>query len=295
MLKDPGMRVSLYTLIINIILSGYKMFVGVMGNSTAMVADAVHSFSDVFTTVIVMFSLGISKKPADKEHPYGHARAESIAAKVLGLALIVVAFSVAKSGISSLTRGNVTPSFGALMAAIISIAIKEIMYQVTAYVGRKQQSKALIADAWHHRSDALSSVGTMIGIFAARRGLYFMDGVGALIVSVLIGKMGWDIWKQTVEELMDTQKPEAVRELISTICQNEGVYLNDELLRIRHYGNTIFAEMTIGVPGNVSVSEGHEIAEKIRVELVSKVKEIEDVIIHVDPLNEHCFAGIKYN
>lgn len=291
MLKDPGMRVSLYTLIINIILSGYKMFVGVMGNSTAMVADAVHSFSDVFTTVIVMFSLGISKKPADKEHPYGHARAESIAAKVLGLALIVVAFSVAKSGISSLTRGNVTPSFGALMAAIISIAIKEIMYQVTAYVGRKQQSKALIADAWHHRSDALSSVGTMIGIFAARRGLYFMDGVGALIVSVLIGKMGWDIWKQTVEELMDTQKPEAVRELISTICQNEGVYLNDELLRIRHYGNTIFAEMTIGVPGNVSVSEGHEIAEKIRVELVSKVKEIEDVIIHVDPLNEHCFAG----
>ena len=291
MLKDPGMRVSLYTLIINIILSGYKMFVGVMGNSTAMIADAVHSFSDVFTTIIVMFSLGISKKPADKEHPYGHARAESIAAKVLGLALMVVAFSVAKSGISSLTRGNVTPSFGALMAAIISIFIKEVMYQVTVYVGRKQQSKALIADAWHHRSDALSSVGTMIGIFAARRGLYFMDGVGALIVSVLIGKMGWDIWKQTVEELMDTQKPEAVRELITSICQNEGVYLNNELLRIRHYGNTIFAEMTIGVPGDVSVNEGHKMAEKIRLELVGKVKELEDVIIHVDPLDRPCYAS----
>ncbi len=291
MLKDPGMRVSLYTLIINIILSGYKMFVGVMGNSTAMIADAVHSFSDVFTTIIVMFSLGISKKPADKEHPYGHARAESIAAKVLGLALMVVAFSVAKSGISSLTRGNVTPSFGALMAAIISIFIKEVMYQVTVYVGRKQQSKALIADAWHHRSDAFSSVGTMIGIFAARRGLYFMDGVGALIVSVLIGKMGWDIWKQTVEELMDTQKPEAVRELITSICQNEGVYLNNELLRIRHYGNTIFAEMTIGVPGDVSVNEGHKMAEKIRLELVGKVKELEDVIIHVDPLDRPCYAS----
>lgn len=291
MLKDPGMRVSLYTLIINIILSGYKMFVGVMGNSTAMIADAVHSFSDVFTTIIVMFSLGISKKPADKEHPYGHARAESIAAKVLGLALMVVAFSVAKSGISSLTRGNVTPSFGALMAAIISIFIKEVMYQVTVYVGRKQQSKALIADAWHHRSDAFSSVGTMIGIFAARRGLYFMDGVGALIVSVLIGKMGWDIWKQTVEELMDTQKPEAVRELITSICQNEGVYLNNELLRIRHYGNTIFAEMTIGIPGDVSVNEGHKMAEKIRLELVGKVKELEDVIIHVDPLDRPCYAS----
>ncbi len=285
MLKDPGMKISLVTLLINIALSGYKLVVGLFGHSTAMLADGIHSLSDVLTTVIVMISLGISQKPADKEHPYGHGRAESIAAKVLGLALMVVAFSVAKTGLTSLLNGSTIPSQSALWAALISIIIKEAMYQVTVNIGRKQKSQALIADAWHHRSDAFSSIGTSIGIFAARRGLYFMDGLAALIVSILIFQMGLSIWKKTVEEIMDTQKSEAMRELIVETCQQKGVFLNEDLLRLRHYGNSVFAEMTIGIPANATVYESHELAEEIRSELINKIDSLKDVIIHIDPLD----------
>ncbi len=285
MLKDPCMRISLVTLIINIFLSGYKLIVGLLAHSTAMLADGIHSLSDVLTTVIVMISLGISKKPADKEHPYGHGRAESIAAKILGLALMVVAFSVAKTGIVSLLNSSAIPGQSALWAALISIIIKEAMYQVTVNIGRKQKSQALIADAWHHRSDAFSSIGTSIGIFAARRGLYFMDGLAALIVSILIFQMGLSIWKKTVEEIMDTQKSEGMRELIIKTCQQKGVSINQDLLRLRHYGNSVFAEMTIGIPANATVYESHELAEEIREELINNIDSLEDVIIHIDPLD----------
>lgn len=286
MFKDEGMKVSLITLIINIILSGYKLLVGILGRSTAMIADAIHSFSDVLTTVIVMISLTISNKPADKEHPYGHGRAESIAAKILGLALIVVSFTVAKAGIESFFKSPVVPSKSALYAALFSIVIKEAMYQVTVNIGRRQNSQALIADAWHHRSDALSSVGTLIGIFFARRGLLFMDGVGALIVSILIFKMGLTIWKKTVEELMDTQKDESTRELIINLCTQKGININKDLLRIRHYGNTAFAEMTINVPGHDTVAESHLLAENLRKELIENITSLDDVLIHIDPLIE---------
>lgn len=285
MLTDPGMKVSLVTLIINIALSGYKLVVGLLAHSTAMLADGIHSLSDVLTTVIVMVSLGISKKPADKEHPYGHGRAESIAAKVLGLALMLVAFSVAKTGIESLLKSSTIPGQSALWAALISIIIKEAMYQVTVNIGREQKSQALIADAWHHRSDAFSSIGTSIGIFAARRGLYFMDGLAALIVSVLIFRLGLSIWKKTVDEIMDTQKSEAMREKIVATCQQKGVFLNEDLLRLRHYGNSVFAEMTIGIPANATVYESHELAEQIREELINNIDSLKDVIIHIDPLD----------
>jgi cation diffusion facilitator family transporter len=284
MLHDLGMRISFITLIINIVLSGYKLLTGITGNSAAMVADGVHSLSDVFTTVIVIVSLKIAQKPADKEHPYGHGRAESIAAKILGLALMIVSVSVAKTGIHSLTKGSVAPSLNALIAAVVSIVIKEAMYQITVYAGRKQQSQALIADAWHHRSDAFSSIGTMIGIFAARKGFYFMDGIGALIVSILIFQMGLVIWKKTVEEIMDTQKQEDVRERITKICNANNVLVNEELLRLRHYGNTIFAEMTIRVPANATVSEAHDLTEQIRQKLLDDIESLYDIIIHVDPI-----------
>lgn len=293
MFKDEGMKVSLITLIINIILSGYKLLVGILGRSTAMIADAIHSFSDVLTTVIVMISLTISNKPADKEHPYGHGRAESIAAKILGLALIVVSFTVAKAGIESFFRSPVVPSKSALYAALFSIVIKEAMYQVTVNIGRRQNSQALIADAWHHRSDALSSVGTLIGIFFARRGLLFMDGVGALIVSILIFKMGLTIWKKTVEELMDTQKDESTRELIINLCTQKGININKDLLRLRHYGNTAFAEMTINVPGHDTVAESHLLAENLRKELIENITSLDDVLIHIDPLIESTNPSVE--
>jgi len=196
---------------------------------------------------------------------------------------MVVAVGVAKNGIESLILGSEAPEKIALIAAIISIVVKEVMYQATISVGKKTQSKALVASAWHHRSDAYSSVGTLVGIFAARRGWYFMDGVGALIVSVLIFKMGWEIWKKTVEELMDTQKSGDGRELIEAICQRENVILKQDLLRLRHYGNKIYAEMTIVVPGELSVTEAHERSECIRSKLLNEIPNLEDVIIHVDP------------
>ena len=282
-MKDLGIKVSFYTLIGNILLSAFKLFAGIAGASAAMVADGLHSLSDVFTTIIVMFSLKVANKPADEEHPYGHGRAESIASKILGLALMVVAVGVAKNGIESLILGSEAPEKIALIAAIISIVVKEVMYQATISVGKKTQSKALVASAWHHRSDAYSSVGTLVGIFAARRGWYFMDGVGALIVSVLIFKMGWEIWKKTVEELMDTQKSGDGRELIEAICQRENVILKEDLLRLRHYGNKIYAEMTIVVPGELSVTEAHDRSECIRSNLLNEIPNLEDVIIHVDP------------
>ncbi len=281
---DLGIKVSLITMISNIVLAVYKVYVGVIGKSTAMIADGIHTLSDVFTTLIVLIALKIAKKPADKEHPYGHGRAESIAAKILSLILMGVSLQLFKSGISGIFTNKSAPAITTLWAAIFSIIIKEIMYQATAYVGRMKNSSALMADALHHRSDAFSSIGTLIGILGARIGLYFMDGVGGLVVALLIFKMGFEIWKSTVEEFMDTQKDEGIREKIISVCQREKVMLNKDLLRLRHYGNLVFAEMTINVQASVSVEKGHEIAENIRNQLITEINPLGDVIIHIDPV-----------
>lgn len=285
MLYDLGMKVSLATLLTNLGLAIYKLSTGFFGNSASMFADGVHTLSDVATTLVVMVSLYISKQPADKEHPYGHGRAESIAAKTLGLVLIAVAFSILKTGLQSLTSKSTAPSPTALYAAIVSIGIKEAMYQVTARAGRKQNSQALIADAWHHRSDAFSSIGTLIGISAAQKGFYFMDGLGALMVAVLIINMGLSIWKKTVDELMDTQKDESVREMIVSICMNQGIILNENLLRLRHYGKTVYADMTISIQANTTVADSHKLAELVRLNLISNISCLEDILIHIDPLD----------
>jgi len=272
------------TLVVNIVLASFKLATGFLGNSAAMIADGVHTLSDVFTTIIVMISLWVSRQPADKEHPYGHGRAESIAAKVLSLALLTASFTTFKTGVVNLFNRTGPPSTITLYAASISIISQECMYHLTAWVGKKYNSQALSADAWHHRSDALSSVGTLIGIFAATRGLYFMDGVSALLVAILIFQMGISIWKKTVDELMDKQKDESIRKMIISICTEKDIVINENLLRLRHYGNSVYADMTMYACPKLTVFQSHELSETIRLCLINKITPLKDVLIHVEPL-----------
>ena len=199
-------RVSWNTMMGNILLTAVKAGVGVVSRSSALIADALHSGSDIATTVVVLYSMRIATLPPDSEHPYGHGRAESIGAKVLSVILVLVGLSMGTSSIRQLWGGTYAiPGRLALWAILLSIVVKEAMYRYTVAVGRKINSTALIADALHHRSDAFSSVAALLGVIAARLGYPIFDPLAAAVVAVFIVKMGIDVFRSSLDELMDAQ------------------------------------------------------------------------------------------
>ena len=280
---EIGVRVSKNTIIGNFILAFIKILIGFIARSTAMLADGMHSLSDVVTTIGVIIGLKLSHKEADKSHPYGHERIESITSLFLSTVLFLVAISIGYSGIIKMINHNyVTPGFSAIIAAITSIIVKELMYWYTIKYANEINSPSLKADAWHHRSDALSSIGALIGIAGARMGYPFLDPLVAIIIALVIIKVAFDICKQSIAQLIDEAASEDdVQVIIDKINSIDGIY-EIKNLKTRQHSNRLYVDVDISVDATLTVEEGHNIASYVH-NLIEEDSRIKHCMVHVNP------------
>lgn len=280
---EIGVRVSKNTIIGNFILAFIKILIGFIARSTAMLADGMHSLSDVVTTIGVIIGLKLSHKEADKSHPYGHERIESITSLFLSTVLFLVAISIGYSGkIKIINHNYVTPGFSAIIAAITSIIVKELMYWYTIKYANEINSPSLKADAWHHRSDALSSIGALIGIAGARMGYTFLDPLVAIIIALVIIKVAFDICKQSIAQLIDEAASEDdVQVIIDKINSIDGIY-EIKNLKTRQHSNRLYVDVDISVDATLTVEEGHNIASYVH-NLIEEDSRIKHCMVHVNP------------
>lgn len=280
----------------NVILSVFKLFAGIFGHSAAMISDAVHSFSDVFATLIAYIGRRLADKPADKEHPYGHERFECIASIILAVILIVTAVRIGTSCAQAIMDKSYltmkAPGLIALIAAIVSIVTKEGMFWYTIYQAKRIGSSAFRADAWHHRSDAMSSVGALIGIGAARMGYPVMDQIAGLIIAFVILVVAAEIIRDAVDNMLDhSADPEfvdAMRRNILEHAREEGYELTVDSLITRKFGDRIFVDLEIGLDGNMRLKDAHDIAEEVHKYIEGKYRNVKHVMVHTNP------TGYKY-
>lgn len=282
---EEANKITNIGIIINIILSIAKILAGVIGKSSAIIADGIHSISDVFSSIGVLIGIVISKKPNDDGHNYGHEKAETLAGFCLAITLIVIAFKIGYEGILSLINLNEiqTPSILPLIVAFLSILVKEYQYRITIKVGKSINSKALIADAWHHRSDALSSIAAFLGILGARFGYKILDPVASLIVCICVFKVGIDVLKDTSNELLDASiEKEKESVLIDIVKNTDGVdYISS--LKTRKHGPTIYVDIAVAVDPELTVEKGHDIATFVENNIKSNIEHVKKVYVHIDP------------
>ena len=285
-------RVTIAGSIINVVLLVLKFAAGVLGHSSAMIADAIHSLTDFATDVVVLVFVKLGNKPKDKDHDYGHGKYETLATAIIGVSLFVVGVMICYSGITKTYRaicGEVLqqPGIVALVAAIVSIVLKEWAYQFTVRVGKKCQSEAVVANAWHHRSDALSSIGTMFGIGGAillGKEWAVLDPIAAIVVSIFIVKAAWGLVLQSVKELTDASLPDSIENEIMNIANAEDGVREVHNLRTRRIGNRIAIEMHIRMPGATSLYEAHQHATVIEQHLKERFGADTHVGIHLEPI-----------
>ncbi|MFA5575727.1 MAG: cation diffusion facilitator family transporter [Tissierellaceae bacterium] len=279
-----GVRTSWITVIINLLLAAIKIISGLLGNSSAMIADGIHTMSDVLTSFVVMLGLKISSKEADEEHPYGHEKYESVFAKILSILLLLTGIYIGYESIKILSSGQIrTPKLLALMAALLSIISKEAMYWYTIRVAKKIKSISMEADAWHHRSDAFSSIGTLLGILGARLGFPALDPIAGIVVSIFVIKVGVELYIKSVKELVDESAgKETIRRIEEKTRQISGVK-GIKGLKTRVFGNKIYVDIEILVDAHISVLEGHEIAEMVHDRLERDIEDIKHCMVHVEP------------
>lgn len=287
--KQIAMKVSTNSIIVNILLSGFKFFAGFVANSSAMISDAVHSASDVFSTIIVMIGVNISSKEADEEHQYGHERLECVAGIILACILFATGVGIGFSGIEKIFVGSEgslqVPGKIALVAAIVSILVKEGMYWYTRHAAKKINSGALMADAWHHRSDSLSSVGSFIGIFGARMGFPIFDPLASLIICLFIIKASCDIFKDGINKLIDKScDVETIEKMKEVIMSQGGVHNIDEI-KTRIFGSKIYLDIEISVDGKLRLDKAHDIAENVHNKVESEFPLVKHCMVHVNPVN----------
>ena len=280
-------KVSTVTILGNLILSAFKLMAGIVARSHAMVSDAVHSASDVFSTFVVLIGIKLASKEADKEHPYGHERLECVAAILLAMVLFITGLGIGLEALKNIFSGNYdnsqTPGILALIAAIVSIACKEGMYWYTRHYAKKIDSSALLADAWHHRSDALSSVGALIGIGGARLGFPIMDSVASLVIFIFIVKAAYDIFKDAIDKMVDHSCDEKTeKEIYECVMRNKEVRGIDSL-HTRIFGNKIYVDIEIMVDGSYSLIKAHGIAEDVHTDIEMNFPKIKHIMVHVNP------------
>lgn len=285
--EKVAMRVSTVSLAVNIGLSVFKFIAGIIANSGAMISDAVHSASDVFSTIVVMIGVKLSGKEADEHHPYGHERLECVAAILLAVLLFATGAGIGYQGFRTLLSGEFkglkAPGVLALIAALVSIVVKEWMYWYTVIAAKKINSGALKADAWHHRSDALSSVGALLGIAGARMGYPYLDSVASIVISVLVMKAACDIFMDAVEKMIDTScDRETVKELRGVIEAQEGV-LGISTLNTRMFGSKIYVDVEIEADGDKTLREAHDVAEKVHHAIEDHMENVKHCMVHVNP------------
>lgn len=280
-------KVSFVTIIGNILLSVMKLIVGFVAHSNAMISDAIHSASDVFSTFVVIIGIKLASKKADKEHPYGHERLECVAAIVLSMVLFITGLGIGATALKNITSGDynniAVPGILALIAAIISIISKEAMYWYTRYNAKRIDSSALMADAWHHRSDAFSSIGALIGIAGARLGFPIMDSIASLIIFVFIIKAAYDIFKDAIDKMVDHAcDDDTVNQIRECVMKHEDV-LGIDMLQTRIFGNKIYVDLEIATDGSYTLSKAHTIAESVHDDIEKSFPKVKHIMVHVNP------------
>lgn len=286
-MEQVAMRVSTVTVIINILLSLAKLAAGIIASSGAMISDAIHSASDVFSTFVVMIGIKVSGKKADKEHPYGHERMECVAAILLAIILMATGAGIGYSGLMKIISGNyeniAIPGGLALAAAVVSIIVKEWMFWYTRAYARQLGSSALMADAWHHRSDSLSSIGAFIGIFGARLGFPVMDSLASVIICIFIFKAAIDIFKDAVDKMVDKSCDDETESKIYNLVKAQDGVRSIDSLHTRTFGNKIYVDLEIAADGHLTLHESHNISEQIHDEIEHTFPQIKHIMVHVNP------------
>lgn len=285
--EKEAIKVSKVSIIANIVLSLFKLIAGIVANSYAMISDAIHSASDVVSSVIVIIGVKIANKASDKSHPYGHERFECIASIILSVILIITGLGIGISGIKNIFTGEYQnlemPGLIALIMAVVSIVTKEAMYWYTRGVAKRINSSAVMADAWHHRSDALSSIGSFIGILGARMGFLVLDSVASIVITIFIVKAGVDIFIETVKELTDEACDEnTVNKIYNLIEKEKGVMRIDDV-KTRKFGNRIYVDVEISADGEKTLTETHKIAENVHDTIEENMELVKHCMVHVNP------------
>lgn len=285
--EKVAMKVSFVSIIWNIILSFFKLFAGIFAHSGAMVSDAIHSASDVLSTVIVMVGVKIANKESDDTHPYGHERMECVAALILAIILFATGIGIGYQGILIIMSNDYShltvPGRLALIAAIISIGIKEGMYWYTRGAAKKIDSGALMADAWHHRSDALSSVGSFAGILGARMGYPILDPIASVIICAFILKAAFEIFMDSINKMTDAAcDNDTIEKIKEIILKQEGVIKIDQL-KTRLFGDRIYVDTEIQVNSSISLREAHDIAHNVHDAIENGLQKVKHCMVHVNP------------
>ncbi len=284
---QTALRVSVVSIAANIALSLAKLAAGLLAHSGAMVSDAVHSASDVFSTFIVMIGVKLSAKDSDREHPFGHERLECVAAIVLSVILLITGLFIGYEGLRKIVGAQsgtlVVPGSLALVAAIVSIAVKEAMFWYTRHYARLLASSALMADAWHHRSDALSSVGSLLGVAGARLGFPVLDPLASVVICVFIGKAAADIFLDAVNKMVDRSCDEETEAALRARVLTHKQVVRIDLLRTREFGSRLYIELEIAVDGSLPLTLAHAVAEQVHDDIEAAFPQVKHIMIHVNP------------
>lgn len=280
-------KLSLVGIIGNTVLSGFKIIAGIVGHSGAMISDAVHSCSDVFATFIAFLGVKLSKKPSDESHPYGHERFECVASLVLGVILLGTGLGIGAAGLKNIISGNyetlAVPGVIALAAAVVSIVVKESMFWYTRYYAKKINSSAFMADAWHHRSDAFSSIGSLLGIGGAMLGFPVLDSVASVVICLFILKVSYDILKDAIFKMLDTACDAGYEAELRQFVENQPEVVRVDMLHTRMFGNKVYMDLEIEVDGDKPLREGHAVAEQVHNGVETAFPDIKHIMIHVNP------------
>lgn len=286
--EKQAIKVSFVSIAGNTLLSILKLLAGLIAHSSAMVSDAVHSASDVFSSIIVIIGVKIAAKESDKDHPYGHERFECVAAIVLSVLLLVTGLFIGHVAYEQLMAGQwdtiQIPGTIALVAAIVSILAKEGMYWYTRHYAKKLDSGALMADAWHHRSDALSSVGALIGIFGARHGYPWFDSIASLVICLFIAKVAYDIFMDAIQKMVDHACSEEIeQEMLHCVEAHEKIEKVSQL-STREFGNKVYVDVEVLADGNLTLFESNQIAEEIHDDIEERFPKVKHINVFVKPI-----------
>lgn len=287
--EKVAMRVATVSIIWNLILSAFKLIAGIVAHSGAMVSDAVHSASDVLSSFIVMIGVKISSKESDLEHPYGHERMECVAAIILATILAGTGLGIGAGAVKTLSNGTyntITPGLLALIAAILSIIVKEAMFWYTRHFAKQIDSGALMADAWHHRSDALSSVGALIGIGGARLGFHILEPIASIVICIFIEKAALDIFGDSIEKMVDRSCDKEIEDGIRACALSVDGVMDVDMVRTRLFGNKIYVDMEIAADGNQTLHAAHAIAEEVHNAIEEQFTKVKHIMVHVNPCEE---------
>ena len=285
--KAVALRVSVISIVVNLLLSLFKLLAGIFARSGAMISDSIHSASDVFSPIIVMIGVQLAGRAADDSHQYGHERFECIASIALSIILLETGLLIGWNGLKTIFSGAYesipVPGVLALIAAVVSIAVKEWMFWYTRAAAKKINSSALMADAWHHRSDSLSSIGALVGIGFSLAGFPVMDSVASVVICIFIVKAAVDIFKDAADKMVDRAcDPETIQEMTQVIQNQPGVIRMD-LLQTRLFGSKIYVDAEIAVPGDLPLPQAPAIAEEVHHAIENAFPMVKHCMVHVNP------------